>query len=229
MAFIIHKSQELGRPDLTSKVIKGDDYWSYQTAKDIILAAKKKREEITNAAIESFEAEKKRGYREGLEQARLEQATKMIGVISQTVEYFGKIESQMVDLVLDAVRRIVDDFDDREKVIKVVRSALTMVRNQRQISIRVHPENLADVKSQVNPLKESFPGIEQMEVVPDINLAKDACVIESDMGQVEASLTGQMEALRNSFSRVFGVVPEDTRSGKPIPAGTVDGDLLLND
>jgi type III secretion protein L len=229
MAFIIHKSQELSRPDLAGKVIKGDDYWSYQTAKDLISSANKKRDEIIDAAIEGFEAEQKRGYREGLEQARLEQASKMIGVISQTVEYFGKIESQMVDLVLDAVRRIVDDFDDREKVVKVVRTSLTMVRNQRQISIRVHPENIAEVKSQINHLKTSFPGIEQMEVISDVNLAKDACVIESDMGQVEASLTGQMEALRHSFSRVFGVAPEETRTEKAASTGTDTSRSLLID
>ena len=113
----------------------------------------------------------------------------------------------MVDLVLDAVRRIVNDFDDREKVLKVVRNALTMVRNQRQILIRVHPVNVAEIKSQVNDLKQSFPGIEQMEVSADVSLDKDACVIESDMGQVEASMSGQMEALKTSCGRVFGAIP----------------------
>jgi type III secretion protein L len=220
MAFIIQKPQELARPDLTGKIIKAEDFLSYQSAKDLVVDAKKKRDDIIDAAIQGFEAEQKRGYHKGREEARLEQAAKMIGVISQTVEYFGKIETQMVDLVLDAVRRIVDDFDDREKVVKVVRSALIMVRNQRQILIKVHPDNLSNVKSQIHALKAAFPGVEQMEVTGDMNLAQDACVIESDMGQVEASVSGQMEALRNSFGRVFGVGHEEGRRQKSIPAGT---------
>jgi type III secretion protein L len=220
MAFIIRRTQELAQLDTLSKVIKADDFWQYQQAREMMSSAREKRDHILDASLAGFEAEQSRGYRQGRDEARQEQAQKMIGVISQTVDYFSKIEAQMVDLVLDAVRRIIDDFDDREKVLKVVRNALTMVRNQRQILIRVHPVNVAEIKSQVNDLKQSFPGIEQMEVSADVSLDKDACVIESDMGQVEASMTGQMEALKASFGRVFGAILEPSEDKKSISVGT---------
>jgi type III secretion protein L len=220
MAFIIRRTQELAQLDTVSKVIKADDFWQYQQAREMMSSAREKRDEILDASLAGFEAEQARGYRQGRDEARQEQAQKMIGVISQTVDYFSKIEAQMVDLVLDAVRRIIDDFDDREKVLKVVRNALIMVRNQRQILIRVHPVNVAEIKSQVNDLKQSFPGIEQMEVSADVSLDKDACVIESDMGQVEASMSGQMEALKASFGRVFGAIPESDEDRKTISVGT---------
>jgi type III secretion protein L len=220
MAFIIRRTQELAQIDTESKVIKADDFWQYQQAREMMSSAREKRDHILDASLAGFEAEQSRGYRQGRDEARQEQAQKMIGVISQTVDYFSKIEAQMVDLVLDAVRRIIDDFDDREKVLKVVRNALTMVRNQRQILIRVHPVNVAEIKSQVNDLKQSFPGIEQMEVSADVSLDKDACVIESDMGQVEASMTGQMEALKASFGRVFGAILEPSEDKKSISVGT---------
>lgn len=220
MAFIIRRTQELAQLDTVSKVIKADDFWQYQQAREMMSAAREQRDHILDASLAGFEAEQSRGYRQGRDEARQEQAQKMIGVISQTVDYFSKIEAQMVDLVLDAVRRIIDDFDDREKVLKVVRNALTMVRNQRQILIRVHPVNVAEIKSQVNDLKQSFPGIEHMEVSADVSLDKDACVIESDMGQVEASMSGQMEALKTSFSRVFGAITEPGQDKTSISVGT---------
>lgn len=220
MAFLIRRTQELAQLDTVSKVIKANDFWQYQQARSMMASAREKRDQILDASLAGFEAEQSRGYRQGRDEARQEQAQKMIGIISQTVDYFSKIEAQMVDLVLDAVRRIIDDFDDREKVLKVVRNALTMVRNQRQILIRVHPVNVTEIKSQVNELKQSFPGIEQMEVSPDVNLDKDACVIESDMGQVEASMSGQMEALKASFGRVFGAIPESGGDGKSVSVGT---------
>jgi type III secretion protein L len=220
MAFLIRRTQELAQLDTVNKVIKANDFWQHQQACDMMSSAKEKRDQILDASLAGFEAEQSRGYRQGRDEARQEQAQKMISVISQTVDYFSKIEAQMVDLVLDAVRRIIDDFDDREKVLKVVRNALTMVRNQRQILIRVHPVNVAEIKSQVNDLKQSFPGIEQMEVSADVGLDKDACVIESDMGQVEASMSGQMEALKASFGRVFGAIPESGEQKKSISIGT---------
>ena len=229
MAFIIRRTQELAQLDTVSKVIKADDFWQYQQAREMMSSAREKRDQILDASLAGFEAEQRRGYRQGRDEARQEQAQKMIGVISQTVDYFSKIEAQMVDLVLDAVRRIIDDFDDREKVLKVVRNALTMVRNQRQILIRVHPVNVAEIKSQVNDLKQSFPSIEQIEVSADVSLDKDACVIESDMGQVEASMSGQMEALKASFGRVFGAIPEPGEDRKSISVGTNSKNWLPND
>lgn len=41
MAFIIQKPQELARPDLTGKIIKAEDFLSYQSAKDLVVDAKK--------------------------------------------------------------------------------------------------------------------------------------------------------------------------------------------
>lgn len=213
MAFIIRSGQELSLPDKAVKVIKARDFWAYRQAREAVAEGIQRRDQIVDAALVAFEAEQRRGYAEGKEAARLEQSTNMIGIISQTVDYFAKVEAQMVDLVMDAVRRIVGDFDDRERVLMVVRSALASVRGQRQILVRVNPANVEIIKSHIIALTETYPSIEQIEVVADGQLAEDACVIESDIGQVEASMSGQVEALRASFERVFGVEHDITPNG----------------
>ena len=110
----------------------------------------------------------------------------------------------MVDLVLEAVRRIIDDYSDHEKIQMVVKTSLALVRGRRQISVKVHPMNLDVIQSQIAGLLEKYPGIERLEIITDSQLAKDACIIESDIGQVEASMSGQIDALRESLVRVFG-------------------------
>jgi type III secretion protein L len=125
------------------------------------------------------------------------------------VDYFSKIEVQMVDLVMDAVRRIVADFDERDKVAMVVRNALLLVRSQKHISIRVHPSQVEICQQQIKFLLSTFPAIEQIEVVGDLQLAEDACILESDIGQVEASVSGQLNALRETFSNVFSAFRDD--------------------
>ena len=204
MAFIIRNDQELSWPDRTSKVIKAQDFWAYKQAREAVADGFKRRDQIVDAALAAFEAEQRRGYLEGREAARLEQTSNMISIISQTVDYFAKVEAQMVDLVLDAVQRIVDDFDDRERIVKVVRNSLASVRGQKQLLVKVNPVHVLTIKSHISALMETYPSIEQIEVVPDSQLAEDACVIESDIGQVEASMSGQLEALRASFASVFG-------------------------
>ena len=212
MAFIIRSDQELSLLDRSAKVIKAQDFWAYKQAREAVAEGMKRHDQIVDAAHAAFETEQRRGYLEGKETARLEQTGNMIGIISQTVNYFAKVEAQMVDLVLDAVRRIIDDFDDRERIVKVVRNSLASVRGQKQLLVKVNPLNTATIKTHISALMEAYPSIEQIEVIPDNQLAEDACVIESDIGQVEASMSGQLEALRASFARVFGNASADAQS-----------------
>ncbi len=208
MVFIVRNAKEVARPVPDRKVIRAEDAWACKSAREAIAAGLSRRDEIVSASLVAFEAEQRRGYLEGRETAKLEQSGNMIEIISQTVDYFAKVEAQMVDLVLEAVRRITNDFDDRQKVIKVVKNSLSMVRNQRQILVKVHPEQSDGIREQIESFKQAFPGIEQIEVVPENHLAADACIIESDIGRVEASMSGQIEALRSTFERVFSASRE---------------------
>lgn len=205
MAFIAREAKGLDRPIPKNKVIKAHDAWVIKTASEALAAGIARRQEIESAALAAFEAEQRRGYLEGREQAKLEQSGNMIDIISRTIDYFAKVEAQMVDLVLEAVRRIINDFDDRKKIEKVVENCLCLVRNQQQIMIKVHPDRAEEVQEGIHNFRRKFPAIEQIEVVPDSQLATDACVIESDIGRVEASLSGQIEALRKTLERVFSM------------------------
>ena len=204
MAFIVLSTEDLGRLDKSKKIIKARDVWAFHDARKAVDDGINRRNQILDAAMAAFEAEQLRGFQVGRENARLEQSSNMVSIISQTVDYFSKVEDQMVDLVLDAVRRIIDDYSDHEKIRMVVKSSLSLVRNRRQISIKIHPSNIDTIQLQVADLLEKYPGIERLEVITDIQLSKDGCVIESDIGQVEASMSGQIDALRESLSRVFG-------------------------
>lgn len=210
MVFIVHEAKGIERPVANGKVIKAEDAWVVKTAREALAAGNARRNEIETAAIAAFEAERHRGYLEGREKAKVEQSGNMIDIISRTVDYFAKVEAQMVDLVLEAVRRIINDFDDRQKVEKVVENCLSLVRNQQQITIKVHPDRAAEVRADILNFQRKFPAIEQIEVTQDNQLVIDACVIESDIGRVEASLSGQIEALRTTLERVFSLPPTES-------------------
>lgn len=222
MVFITRSAKEVARPAPDAKVIRAEDAWAYKTAKEAVAAGNARRDEIVSAALAAFEAEQRRGYVDGREVAKLEQSGNMLEIISQTVDYFAKVEAQMVDLVMEAVRRITSDFEDRQKVAKVVKNSLSMVRNQRQILVKVHPEQVDEIRGQIECFKKAFPGIEQIEVLPENLVARDACIIESDIGRVEASMSGQIEALRSTFERVFSA-SRDSKANSTARPSQVDG------
>ena len=110
----------------------------------------------------------------------------------------------MVDLVMQAVQKIMSDFDDRDRIVITVKNVLSVVRNQKQLTLRLHPQQVDGVKERVNELLAAYPGIGYIDIVGDHRLKLGACVLESDIGLVEASLEGQLAALQSAFTKVLG-------------------------
>jgi type III secretion protein L len=206
--FVIREFSELSRPEVAEKIIKAKDFWAFKDAERALADALHKQKQIISSAQDAYEAERQRGYAEGSESAKLEQSGSMVEIVSQTVEYYGKVESQMVDLVLDAVRKVVSDFDDRKRVTTVVQNCLDLVRSQKHLQLSVHPSQVDYLRGQIGELQKIYPSISHIDVHPDAKLASDACVVESEIGTVEASLAGQVEKLREALAVVFEQPPE---------------------
>ena len=86
----------------------------------------------------------------------------------------------------------------------VVKSALGAVRNQKQMTLRVAPQNVEVVKKQLNELLAAYPGVGYLDIAADARLSGDACILESEIGVIEASIQGQVGALRATFKKILG-------------------------
>ena len=190
--------------DPAAKVIRAADVYALRSAEQIVSDAQAQAAKIIAAAEAAYESERQRGYSDGREEARLDQAEQMIENISQTIDYFSKVEGKMVDLVMQAVRKIIQDFDDDDRVLIAVKSALSVVRHQKQMTLRVNSQQLDAVKSRVNEILAAYPGVGYLDIIADNRLAPDACIVESEIGTIEASIEGQLEALRAAFLKVLG-------------------------
>lgn len=190
--------------DPASKVLSAEDVMTWVSAQDIIRAAQEEADRIREQARREYQQELERGYREGLEQAQMEQVERMIENASRMVDFFSTVEQRMVSLVMQAVRRIVADFDDHERVMTVVQSGLAVMRNQKQLTLRLAPEHLETVRARAAELLEKFPGVGMIDFVSDSRLKGDAAIFESEIGVVEASLEAQLAALEKGFVKMLG-------------------------
>ena len=112
-------------PDPGSPVLRADEASAWLDAQALRAQAQSDADDIRREAQDAYEAQCRRGYDEGLEQARLQEAERMIESVGRTVEYLAKVESEIVDLVMIAVKKIFADFDDHERVLVVARGALS--------------------------------------------------------------------------------------------------------
>lgn len=210
MAFIVprHPLKSQQRLDLGlapgTRIVRARELADWREAQAIVAEARAQAQAIIDTAQAAHEAERQRGYRDGQEQARLEQAEQMMENVSRTIDYFSQVEGRMVELVMQAVQKIVSDFDDNERVLITVRNVLAVVRNQKQMTLRLNPQQVEMVKARIAELLAAYPGVGYLDIVPDGRLQPDACILESEIGLVEASLEGQLQALRNAFQKVLG-------------------------
>jgi type III secretion protein L len=187
-----------------TQVVRAAELAVLRDAQQAVADARAQADAIVAQAGAAFEAEKQRGYQEGLEEARLQQAEQMIENVSRTIDYFSKVEGRMVDLVMQAVQKIIGDFDDSERVVITVKNVLSVVRNQKQMTLRLNPQQVDLVKARVDELLAAYPGVGYLDILPDSRLKPDACILESEIGLVEASMEGQIAALRGAFEKVLG-------------------------
>ncbi|ANN80282.1 hypothetical protein BAU07_06270 [Bordetella flabilis] len=192
--------------------MRAADYAAVVDAQGLLDVARARAGRIRADAEAAYRRECERGYAEGTTRARNEQAAAMIRLAEQTDAYLRGLEHDIADLVLTSVRKIVADFDSRERVLAVVRSGLALVRRQKHVLLRVHPEDAAVVREHMDTLRSAYPGMGDIDVAADDRYARGACRIESPIGVVETSLAEQVRAMQSALQQA-SPPPTSTSSG----------------
>ena len=186
------------------KVLKAQDYTRYLDSQHLVDAANAKAESIIEQAQQAYEAEKQRGYEAGMEQAKIENAQILIETVAKGNQYYLQVENKMTEVVLEAVRKIINTFDDVNTTTRVVKEALYLVSNQKQVILHVHPDQVAEVKENIANVLSEFPEVGYVDVVADGRLKNGGCILETEVGIIDASIDGQLQALKQAMKKQFG-------------------------
>ncbi len=189
------------------KVIKAEALNDVVAAEDIVAQARATADKILAHAKKEYMEEKERGYQEGLMQAKAEMSGKITETVSQTAQYFDNLEDKMVKLVMRTLTTILGNMDSDEIVQKIVGKALGSVRNEKQITIRVHPSYAKSVKKHIDRYTAAFPKVNFFEVIAEPRMQLADCILESEAGYVDGSLEVQLKAIKKAFERTLRQKP----------------------
>lgn len=194
----------LGRDAVTpaagTRVLKASEASLLLEAQALLDAARERAAEMDREAQAAYERRREEGYRDGREEGRLEHAEKVLETVLSSVEYIEGIESTLVRVVSEAIRKVIGEVDENERIVRIVRNALTTVRNQQRVLIRVAPADEKPVREALAAMLTAVPGSTSfVDVVGDARLERGACLLESELGVVDASLETQLKALENAF------------------------------
>ena len=187
-------------PSAGTRVLKASETAVLLEANAVLDAARERVADMERKAGEAYERRREEGYRDGVEEGRLEHAEKVMETVLSSVEYIEGIEATLVNVVAVAVRKVIGEIDENERIVRIVRNALVTVRNQQHVTIRVAPADEKAVREGLASMLASVPGgASFLDVVPDARLERGACLLESELGVVDASLETQLKALENAL------------------------------
>ena len=186
------------QPAAGTKIVKAAELGQLYEASALLEAARQKAADMERAALEAYEEKKREGYADGLEEGKLEHAEKMMETIISSVEFIEGIESTLVNVVNQSIRKIIGEMEDKERIVAIVRNALNVVRGQQKVTVRVAPADEAAVLEAMAGMTAGG-GNSFMTVIADARLERDSCILESELGVVDASLSTQLKALENAF------------------------------
>ena len=185
-------------------LVKEPDAAVIAKAEDILAAAEAEAAKIAQDAKGAYEAEKKRGYDDGIAEGREEILLQKLDLLDESVAFMERVEDKMAGVVLKALKKCILEIGDKELVCQIVKKSMqAIVRNQRQITVKVAPDMVPEVKERMKTLLSEFPSVAFADVVEDPHLVGTACVVETDAGSVEASIDGQLAAIEKSIRKNF--------------------------
>jgi type III secretion protein L len=180
-------------------VVRAEDLPLLESAATMLAAAEKKSREIHESLEQQVAEAREEGRRQGIEEARAEASKIQIKAVADVSKYLASIQDHLLEALVGCMRRVVLDLPPRERMSQLLGKALADLGASQRVTLSVNPANAGVVNEALEQLASSIPaaGIE-VKVRPD--LPEDACVLETPMGIVDASLESQLLALKSSLA-----------------------------
>jgi flagellar biosynthesis/type III secretory pathway protein FliH len=137
------------------------------------------------------------GYAEGLDLGKAEMTEVMLRINRENEAKFRFFEHDLVKLALRISEKIIGEQlrVEPSSVNQIVAKALGAVRHQREIYLRVNPEDFELIREHKYLLLEQLSRAQDIDIRPDGEVEKGGCLIESETGTIEATLEKQLKAI----------------------------------
>lgn len=183
-----------------TKILKAAEYSRLVEAHAILDEARRHAAEILAEAERKAQERLQSGFAEGLKKSKETSSAYMLGIMSKSRDYLQENEERMVALVIAVLRKILGSMDEKEVVVRMVRTAMAVVSRQSQVRVMVAPDMVDTVKAQLGHILQPYPNISTVDVAGDAKLLGDQCILETKVGRVETSLESQLKSIIGALS-----------------------------
>jgi type III secretion protein L len=172
-----------------------------QEAAAVLAEARAEAAALCEAATQKAGEEAARGYADGCQDAVTQWHERFADLQASHAAALAGMEERLAGIVALAVERIVRAEPREALFLRALQGVRDALREAGTARLRVHPQDadaaLAAISAEGGVQAEGL----QVQVEPDATLAPGACVLESSIGRLDASLDVQLAGVRSALAR----------------------------
>lgn len=167
----------------------------------------------TTAGREGFEMGKEEGRHAGYEEvANLVEETRktLRQAFGERDRLIKSVEAEAAKLALKIAGRIIGSESKMRSdiVLEMIRTTLEKVKDREHVTIYVHKEDLEYVKENSAIFARMVEGIKNFEIQGDPRVDRGGCIIETNLGSVDARISTKLAAIEAAFNSVGASLEE---------------------
>ncbi|GMU63059.1 MAG: flagellar assembly protein FliH [Myxococcales bacterium] len=186
-------------PPRRAGVLNAEEFEAHSTAKQIVLDAQKKAEEIKAEARAYRDEVFAKAKEEAQADVQARAAEELAKAKMQAGTILVEAEKDILDLALKIAAKIIGRDLEREPqtMVEIVATATEAARSSKSMVLRVNPDDGKLLREKRPRLMELVGRAVDISIRDDADVEKGGCVIQTEFGVIDGQLRTQFEMLRN--------------------------------
>lgn len=192
------------------KVLSASDFELSVRGREILAKVHREAQGIMDRAKqlylkveEKVHEAKNQGFKEGREEGLASVTELLVRTREENLKRATSYEKEALKLIFELARKIIgDSFQmSEESLVAMIRQVLSQSTGS-ELVVLLHPTDFERVKKEQSRLMTELHGSQKLSLRPTETVRPNSCVVESELGSIEADLETQLAVLKN----VLGVV-----------------------
>lgn len=185
------------------KIIPESEYSLLVEAQEIVEKAKQEAKELLAETKEECKALKKQAKEEGLQEGLSRFNQQILNLNEQINHIKLATQQQVLPIALKAAKKIVGEElqTNPAAIISIVQQALKPALHCQEIKIYVNKNDLESLQQEKENLKSKFERLHSLNIEERSDIDIGSCVIETEVGIINATLDNQWRALEAAFEK----------------------------
>jgi len=146
------------------------------------------------------------GYEQGLQRGRDEAAKEVAAQLLDQQQALNQAQEalriQSVAIALEIVKKITSHLAPEQLVLSLAQAAALDIAPDSAITLHTHSDNVENLKRLLLEQSHTHAGLKQFcDVIADDSLTINGCVLQTELGSIDADLASQLAAIEQHLTR----------------------------